>query len=164
MKGSAIGETLSEIGLGPFPPFHRDVRFIAALVFGALFCLAWRVGFAEMPGEPAPFGLGIAFSLIIWQPFVEELLFRGIIQGLLLKNRFGAQNLAGISVANIATTTLFSAAHFVTQPPASALAVIIPSLIFGYFRERHRSAYPAIALHIAYNGFYFVTLSRFAPL
>jgi hypothetical protein len=95
---------------------------------------------------------------------VEEVLFRGIIQGLMLKNRLGSRKLAGISGANIGATALFTIGHFVSHSPAWAVSVVIPSLVFGYFRERHRSAYPAITLHIAYNAFYFVTLSRYAPL
>ena len=35
-----------------------------------------------------------------------------------------------------------------------AAAVIAPSLIFGYFRERHRQVCSAIILHAAYNACY----------
>ena len=164
MRLVVFKETLREIGLGPPPPYHRDRRFIAAFILGALFCLIWRIWFTEIPPEHAAIGSAVLFSLIIWQPFMEEVLFRGIIQGFLLKTRLGAKKIAGISSANLAATALFTAGHFISHSPEWALAVIFPSLIFGYFRERHRSAYPSIALHIAYNGFYLATLSRFAPL
>lgn len=157
-------ETLREIGLGSPPPFHRDGRFIAALTLGALFCLIWRAWFTNIPIGHAPIATAVLFSLVIWQPFMEEVLFRGIIQGYLLKTPLGTKKVVGISTANFGATALFSAGHFISHSPEWAVAVIFPSLIFGYFRERHRSAFPAIALHIAYNGFYLATLSRFALL
>jgi hypothetical protein len=33
-------------------------------------------------------------------------------------------------------------------------SVIVPSLLFGYFRDRHRSLYPPPALHVLFNRGY----------
>jgi membrane protease YdiL (CAAX protease family) len=40
--------------------------------------------------------------------------------------------------------------------------VLLPSLLYGYFRDRHGSVYPAIALHVFYNAGYFL-LPRIWP-
>jgi membrane protease YdiL (CAAX protease family) len=92
--------------------------------------------------------------MVLWQPLIEELLFRGFLQGE-LNRRFHARRFVGkISVANCITTLLFCAVHVLHQSVALAVAVAIPSLLFGYFRERHQSIYSAIFLHAVYNALF----------
>ena len=62
----------------------------------------------------------------------------------------------GFTLANLATSVLFTALHFVSHPPLWAAGVLLPSLLYGYFRDRHDSVYPAIALHVFYNAGYFL--------
>jgi uncharacterized protein len=146
---------LRELALDHYPPFFRDWQFLAAIAFGLLFWfgLAW---FA-----PNTRGLGFSFaallSLCIAQPVIEEILFRGVIQGEFLRRPWGLAERFGISAANVATSIAFTALHFISHPPAWAASVLIPSLLFGYFRERHRSLYPPLTLHIYYNTGYFLT-------
>ncbi len=45
-----------------------------------------------------------------------------------------------------------SAWHVGTQPLGWALAVAIPSLVFGHLRERFGSVWPAVIVHIVYNA------------
>jgi len=98
--------------------------------------------------------------LILFYPIIEELAFRGVIQGYLSlhipRHYFGAH----LTVANLLTSLLFVAIHFVHHPPLWAIAVFVPSLIFGYFRERFGSVIPAIVLHAFYNGVYFGFMGR----
>ena len=83
-------------------------------------------------------------------PVLEELAFRGLIQGELLK-RLRAQ--AGpLSSANALTSALFAAAHVVLRPSWLAASTFAPSLVFGYFRERHGSLVSPIVLHVTYNA------------
>ncbi|MEO7557618.1 MAG: JDVT-CTERM system glutamic-type intramembrane protease, partial [Gammaproteobacteria bacterium] len=58
-------------------------------------------------------------------------------------------------IANVATTLLFAGFHFFYHAPLWAALVILPSLIFGYFRDRHQRVLPAIVLHVFYNAGYF---------
>ena len=37
---------------------------------------------------------------------------------------------------------------------ALVAAVIVPSLIFGYFRDRHGNIHAAVVLHVFYNAGY----------
>ncbi len=63
------------------------------------------------------------------------------------------------TLANLWTTAGFVALHFAAQPPGWALAVALPSLVFGHIRERFGSVVPAITLHALYNaGFAVVAL------
>ncbi len=113
--------------------------------------------FAPSAREPA-IGLFALLSLCIVQPVLEEAIFRGVVQGELLHRRWGRANAYGISAANALTSLAFTALHFISHPPIWAASVIVPSLLFGYFRERHNSLYPPLALHIYYNTGYFLTL------
>lgn len=48
----------------------------------------------------------------------------------------------------------FSALHFIGHPPLWAAGVLLPSLLYGFFRDRHDSVLPPIALHVFYNAGY----------
>ena len=95
-------------------------------------------------------------SLAVVQPVVEELVFRGALQGRLLE-RGWTRRIGPVSHANLGTTVAFVALHFLAQPPAWAIAVAAPSLVFGHVRERFGSVLPAIVLHSIYNAGFAVT-------
>ena len=143
---------LRDLALERIPPFFRDRQFLAAMGIGLLFwlALAWN-GASATSFRPVAF-----LSLCIAQPLFEELIFRGVLQGELLCQPWGAVARWGVSAANAVTSVAFTALHFISHPPIWALSVLIPSLLFGYFRERHQSLYPPLALHIYYNTGYFL--------
>ena len=145
---------LREIGLTRCPPFHRDPWFWSLVAGGVL--VAWGLhlfGFAA----PLPAGAltaGLVVSFVLWQPLLEELLFRGVIQGRLLQSGWGARRRGALSIANTLTSLAFALLHLVHQPPIWAASIFVPSLAFGLIRERHASLYPALALHGLYNLFF----------
>lgn len=144
---------LASLGFGRCPPFHRDPVFLGAVGAGAAFwiCLALAAPLSGKP--PAPLTL---VSLLLWQPAVEEALFRGVVQTELLATRWGATRLGPISGANVVASAAFGALHLMHHPPVWAAGVVAPSLLFGWLRERHGSVWPALALHIYYNSGYFL--------
>jgi uncharacterized protein len=146
---------LRDLALDRCPPFFRDWQFLTALAAGAAFWILLRW---LMPNG-AETGLAITaiVSLCLLQPILEELIFRGVVQSELLHKAWGRMKHLGISSANALTSLVFTALHFVSHPPLWAVSVIVPSLLFGYFRERHSSVYPPLALHIYYNTGYFLT-------
>lgn len=97
-------------------------------------------------------------SLVLVQPIAEELVFRGVLQGQLL--RLGGTRRAGpFTLANLATSAAFVALHLASQPLAWALATAAPSLLLGHLRERFGSVWPAVVVHAIYNaGFGLVAL------
>ncbi len=146
---------LRDLALDRSPAFYRDGQFLAALAAGLLF---WLFLFRTTVDVHSIGGtLGTALSLCLMQPLIEELIFRGVVQGELLRHIWGSKKWLGISAANAATSSAFMALHFLSHPPLWALSVIVPSLLFGHFRERHNSLYPPLALHIYYNTGYFLT-------
>jgi membrane protease YdiL (CAAX protease family) len=88
-------------------------------------------------------------------PVVEEVVFRGILQGRLRERAMMRRRFLGLSGANLLTSAVFTALHFLAHPPLAALAVLAPSLVFGHFRDRHGDLRAPIGLHMYYNIGYF---------
>lgn len=145
----------ADLGLEAPEQGSLDWLFILALVGGAT--LAWIVGGITQARDTVSW-LMLA-SLVVWQPVVEELLFRGVLQGMLRRTGIGLRSCRGLSVANLVASLAFVLVHLVNQPTAWAVAVLAPSLVFGYFRDRSGSVLPPLALHIVYNGAFFVPLT-----
>ena len=138
-----------------FQELISDRPFWLALVAGPAFWVA--LGLAMQPHFlPAwPLARPMDFvSVSLLYPVVEEIVFRGLLQGWLAE-RLRCRAWRGLSAANIATSVSFTALHFFYHPPLYAASVFIPSLIFGYFRERHDDLTAPIALHVWYNAGYF---------
>lgn len=120
---------------------------VATLATGLLLWLLLPIGFArDMAGSAAAL-----FSFLLLYPLVEELLFRGLVQGELLRHPFWRHRRVGLSHANLATSLVFVLVHVIHQPPIWTSTVLIPSLVLGHFRERYNSLVPPMALHMMFN-------------
>lgn len=84
-------------------------------------------------------------------PVLEEMTFRGLLQPALYRRAWGSVFHAGVSNANMVTALVFAASHLVWHNWLQALAVIVPGLIFGFFRDRYGCIGPSVALHVFYN-------------
>lgn len=102
--------------------------------------------------------------LFLWPallyPVMEEIVFRGLVQDLAHRH-LRPWRLGPLSHANVLTSLLFTGLHFMVHPPLWAAAVLVPSLVFGFFKDRYRSLTAPILLHVFYNAGYFWL---FAPL
>lgn len=154
---------IEETGLKFAPAFVRDRQFHAALLAAPLALAVLALLYPQWPW-PVHAGAPFILAAVLWQPVIEELLFRGVVQGKLSATRWGGRQVAGLSAANGTATLLFVLAHLLHHPPWQAVAVAVPSLVFGYFRDRHRQIYPSICLHAAYNAFYFLVPSVLAGM
>lgn len=147
-----VSSVLTDIGLASFPSFMKDRLFVLALFSGVL---VWSVfWFTVVPTfSVAQDSIVRIFILtVIWYPVLEEILFRGMIQKYLFNNPWGRTTFAGLSEANWSTSLLFVLAHFLYQPAMWAILLIIPSLAYGFFRDKYASIYPSILLHSFYNA------------
>lgn len=127
-----------------------DRQFLWALSAGCLLSLvigAMAAGTVELDR-----GLIPVVSLILWYPLVEELAFRGLVQGWLGYRLTNTGRLLGLSTANLLTALLFMAWHLLYRSDLLAWLVLVPALVFGYFRERHDSVVPPMILHCLYNA------------
>ena len=159
MARDTLRYLLQQTGLLTCPPFWRDKQFYLALLAG-LIVLTVIYFFIPINTDIIKTGQwGLLFSLILWQPCGEELLFRGIIQGQLHQLPWGQRSWFHLSAANLFTSLAFVALHLVYHPTLWAVAIFFPSLVFGYFRERYHSLYSAFALHSLYNFGYLAVAS-----
>ncbi|WP_417515364.1 JDVT-CTERM system glutamic-type intramembrane protease MrtJ [Marinobacter sp.] len=138
------------LGLGPPTQLFADRQFLIALIAGC--CLSVAVG--GLAGGNAWLNAGWMplVSLILWAPIIEEIAFRGIVQGYLGETIVGKRHLAGLSFANLLAAFMFTAWHLVYRTDLLAWLVFVPALAFGYFRDRHGSLLPCVILHAAWNA------------
>src|SRR5574340_903575 len=157
VKSSWQSGWMQDLGLRPGWRWLADPRFALALLAGLAFWLAlFWLAQAGLDLKPPAYGLAALFSLVLLQPLVEELLFRGLLQGWLAARPWGRRQFGGFTLANLLMALPFTALHFAGHPPLWAAGVLLPALLFGYFRDRHDSVLPAIALHVFYNAGYFL--------
>ena len=123
---------------------------LAALIFWCISFLVLRpdVTFLWAVDDP----LHVARFVLVY-PVLEELVFRGLVQGE-LRRRLPSSPATSVSLANLLTSILFVVTHLLYHPPLWAAAVFLPSLVFGYLRDRYGSLLPPILLHVFYNAGY----------
>ena len=90
---------------------------------------------------------------VVFYPVVEEVIFRGLVQEL-VRDYISKAVLGPLTIANLLTSVLFTALHFIYHLPAWAVLVFFPSLVFGFFKERSGGLVAPIVLHAFYNGGY----------
>ena len=82
---------------------------------------------------------------------LEEVIFRGGIQGGLLRKEIFKSKLLGLSRANWLTSSLFAVAHVWQHPLVLVPGYLVVSLVLGYFRERYNGILVPVLLHAWYN-------------
>ena len=95
--------------------------------------------------------------LLILFPITEELFFRGIIQPIIHK-KF-SKTWHSISAANALTSLLFSFSHLFNHNPFWALSTFLPSMIFGWSKDRYNTLLAPLMLHCYYNAGWFYLVS-----
>lgn len=126
------------------------------------------LGLLAGPHMQVPTTWVLWLSLIVVQPLLEELAFRGLLQGQVLRLTTRRLQLsqwsASVSLANVLVTVAFVLLHLRSQPLAWALSVAAPSLVLGHLRERFCSIWPSVGLHAYYNlGFALTAWSARLP-
>ena len=91
--------------------------------------------------------------LLILFPITEELFFRGITQPIIHK-KF-SKTWHSISAANVLTSLLFSFSHLFNHNPFWALSTFLPSMIFGWSKDRYNTLLAPLMLHCYYNAGWF---------
>lgn len=111
-----------------------------------------QIAVSELKGMQGDSALSLVLSalwVVTIVPVLEELLFRGLLQGW-LKNRFSVYKAIAI------TSIVFSFFHFSPLQGLSNIELLISlftlSCFLGYLRERQDSLWASIALHSFFNG------------
>lgn len=150
--GTTFSELVGEeFGLIATAGFLRDPLWWTAAFVGLIVAGGLGLSLPAQTAAALPQGILHWLSVTLWQPAVEEIAFRGLLQGQLRKRRWARSRRTGISPANFLTSLAFTAMHFIHHPPLWATAVFAPSLLFGWLRERHRNTWSPIAMHVLFN-------------
>lgn len=123
-----------------------------ALLAGPVCWLVLYVLLAPQPDWQWPLrhpGLFLMPALVY--PVLEEVAFRGLLQEL-VRERVSGAGFGPLSHANLISSAVFTALHFIYHPPVWAALVLFPSLVFGYFKDRTRSLAAPVILHVFYNS------------
>lgn len=88
---------------------------------------------------------------IVGAPIVEELLFRGLIQGAFTRR-------VGPVAAIFVTALIFSAAHITNEGFFAPIVLFPPALVLGYLRYRSGSLAPGMVAHATFNALGFALL------
>jgi membrane protease YdiL (CAAX protease family) len=128
----------------------QDRFFIGALLLALpVWALVYFTSMLPLPGRALSLPQLLVLGLVF--PLLEELAFRGLVQGYLLRLPALAARTFGFTGANGVTSLLFAAAHLFHQPPIVAALIVLPSLIFGELRDRFASTRPSMVMHVYYN-------------
>lgn len=130
------------------------IQYGAAIVAAPLFVLLYNSIFQHqaLDVDVLDFDTKSLFFLILFYPVVEEFAFRGVIQEYIATKTKQYPSFYYLTVANMLTSVLFVAMHFVHHTPLWAMLVFVPSLIFGYFKEQYGHVGASIFLHMFYNA------------
>lgn len=124
-----------------------DYWLVAALIAPLLIC-PWLPSWDQAYLKDGGISTVLLFGLM---PVVEEIVFRGWLQGGLLKlERFRSMS-AGLSRANWLTSLLFALAHLWQHPLMLLPGYLVVSLLLGYFRDRYQGLGVPVLLHSYFN-------------
>ena len=132
-----------------------DLQFRAAIFAAPVFWAALWFYAMPRPEWGWPLTAPAQFLLLaVAYPVLEELVFRGALQGWLRSFGWGRAGRWQVTAANLVSSTVFSLTHLLINPVYLSVAVFVPSLIFGYFRDRYDRLHASIVLHVFYNAGY----------
>jgi membrane protease YdiL (CAAX protease family) len=131
----------------------RDPLFWLAVMAGPLCWLAIYLVLRPSPPQWAwPLAAPAEYLLpVLLYPVLEEIVFRGLLQEL-ARDFISRGEYGPISHANLLTSLVFTGFHFLNHTPLWAALVFFPSLVFGFFKDRHRTLTAPILLHGFYNA------------
>jgi hypothetical protein len=145
------------------PRFWRDTLFYAALGAALVYWLGLYLATRPQTAFDWPLHAPLLFLYpALVYPVAEELVFRGLVQDLAHRH-LKPWRLGPLTHANILTSVLFTALHFINHPPLWAAAVFIPSLLFGFFKDRSGALGAPVFLHVFYNSGYFWLFGQVVP-
>ncbi len=126
---------------------RTDYRLFAAVLAPLL--LVWWVP----PWSAVIFREGLTGALVfsISVAVLEEVVFRGGIQGWLRQKAVFHLKLFGFSRANWVTSLLFACAHAWQHPLGLVPGYLAVSLVLGHFRDHYNGIRVPLALHLYYN-------------
>lgn len=92
-----------------------------------------------------------SWTLLVFAPVAEEVVFRCGLQETLLRRLHGRRR-AGAFAANALTALAFAVAHAAWHPAILAWLTVLPALAVGCLYQHRRQLVPCIAVHALFNA------------
>jgi len=130
-------------------------------MIGALFVSLALVVFGSgnlVVAVMTPLQWRLVLTLCVLAPLLEELVFRGLIQGYFRQHTQAKKTFVGISAANLLTSLLFVLMHWLTRDGYTAALVFLPSVYLGVVRDRIGSLLTCMFIHVFWNFTWYLTL------
>jgi membrane protease YdiL (CAAX protease family) len=124
-----------------------DYALIAALI-APLIVWPWVPGWNS---EVFKAGLSAAIVFVISISILEEVLFRGFLQGWLLGRAHFKQRFFHFSRANWLSSMAFAIAHLLIHPLILLPGYFVTGMLLGHFRDRYNGILIPVLLHSYYN-------------
>ena len=153
-----LNDVRRDVGFVRCSAFYLDVKFFAAVLAGVIALFIIHQFAPKLFISRYSVDAVLVFNVLLWYPLLEETMFRGVIQGQLRKKKWALSTVLNLTVANWLTSIIFVGFHFFYHPPVVALLILVPSLIFGYFRDLYKSILPSLVLHVTYNLLFLVLI------
>jgi membrane protease YdiL (CAAX protease family) len=132
----------------------QDRNFWLAVAAAPAFWILLYTVTGQDPNLDWPFQRPLPFlQAAVLYPVLEEIVFRGVLQEA-CRQYLRPIFFGPLSLANLVTTLVFTALHFLYHPLPWAALVFVPSLIFGYFKDKYHGLSAPMQLHIFYNTGY----------
>jgi membrane protease YdiL (CAAX protease family) len=130
----------------------QDPLFLLGLFAGPAAWLFLYLVLQPAPQWDWPLAAPLAYLMpALVYPVLEEIVFRGLIQEL-VHEYVSPRSFGPVTAANLLTSLLFTAMHFIYHAPLWASLVFLPSLVFGFFKDRTGKLVAPIVLHCFYNA------------
>jgi hypothetical protein len=153
-----LNDVRRDVGFIRCRAFYLDVKFFVAVLAGVIVLFTIHQFAPKLfISHYSPDAI-IIFNVLLWYPLLEETLFRGVIQGQLRKKKWALATVLNLTVSNWLTSVIFVGFHFFYHPPVVAFLILVPSLIFGYFRDLYKSILPSLVLHVIYNLLFLILI------
>ncbi len=158
-KNPSLKRVLKDAGMGVLAWFiSYPLVILASLLAGFLSIWIWGKSgveqvavkqLVETKSQPALF-VTMIFAVIFFVPFIEELLFRGFLQGWLRRK-------TGRWMAIFLTALIFACVHYAASQGTGNLELIVSLFVLacflGFIYERQHSLWASMGLHFAFNSF-----------
>jgi len=138
--------TAASIGVWPLPTgTARRYLLVAVVVGSGLGGVQWVLDLESTPTDVTPVSALLAVLVVgILVGFVEELLFRGVLQP-------SVADIVGTPTAIVAVSVVFASMHSVWREPMNVLFAFLVSLYLGWEYARTRNFWYVCLVHAMIN-------------
>lgn len=137
-------------------PFYKEKLFWGLMSIGPVSLIFFYIFKGGFSAKWSSNDIGRFLQITVLASLVEEIVFRGFVYHLLEKIKFFREDSWFITKRNLLVSLLNSVARGVVVAPIWFRASLLPSLIFGYARERFGTVTAPLLIHLNFTVWYYL--------